>query len=227
MGRSLSNRLIAVAGLAVGCGGGEDPTGTTTIQVEGRVISARSRAGIAGAEINIGGFLSNDFVITTTGSDGSFAASVESFGCEGDIIFVIHSGYLQPAPFPNVCPGSSRTIELDPKAISSVIRPQDPMTTLGGTVDFQVRVTFFDGTVEDPGEVVWFVAPSGPIDGPECGSVPDVGPVRATTYTAPSSQPPAQCGPASGHVAVGAAPVEGTAGATLEVSDTVVVTVTP
>ena len=224
MGRSHSACLLAIAGLAVGCGGG-DPTGRTTLQVQGSVISSRSRAGIAGAEINIGGYLSNDFVTTTTGSDGSFAATVESFGCEGDIIFVTHSGYVQPAPFPDIC--SPRTVELNPDPLASVISPQDPTTGLGGTVMFQVRVTFVDGTVEDPGEAVWFIDPSGTIAGSECGSVSDEGVVRAVIYTAPSALPPPACGSGSDQVTVVAAPVSAGSTQILDASDRVEVTVTP
>jgi hypothetical protein len=226
MGHRLTAWFLGAASFLPACSH-VDTGGPTTVRVEGRVISAKSQAGIEGADVNIGGLLSSDFVTTTTGSDGSFAASVESFGCEGDIIFVTHTGYFQPTPYPNICPGSSHTVQLRPGALTSHITPPDPTVGLGGTVNFQVRVTFYDGTIEDQAEAAWFLAPTGTVDDSECGSIPDDGPVRATTYTAPSVVPPAACGPAPGQVGIVAAPVGADPGGSFEGSDTVVVMVTP
>jgi hypothetical protein len=228
MRRRLLIGLIAVASATYGCGGDDDPAGPTTVLVEGRVISSRSKAAISGATVGIGNLIGADFVSTTTDADGRFAASVEVFECGGVHILATQTGYVQPAPYPDLCPGSSRTIELNPDPTSSVITPDNPTIQLNGTVEFHVRVTFFDGTVEDDGEAVWLIAADSDIaDSSTCGMIPDVGVVRGTTYTAPASLPPTECGAEAGQAAVVAAPIGGDGFGNLAGSDTVVVTVTP
>jgi hypothetical protein len=59
-----------------------------------------------------------------------------------------------------------------------------------------------------------------------CGSFPAEGAVSGSTYTAPATPPPAQCGASAGQAAVVADPQVGVGGS-VEASDTVVVTVTP
>jgi hypothetical protein len=94
-------------------------------------------------------------------------------------------------------------------------------------VYFHVRVTFFDGTVEDQGEALWLIGADGDVgDGSVCGTLPDVGAVQGTTYTAPPAPPPTGCGGLAGQAAVVAAPAD-QAGGTLDASNTVAVTVTP
>jgi hypothetical protein len=226
MPRSLAVGLIAVV-FSTACGS-DDPGGPDLVVVEGEVISARSGAGLAGATVAIGSLAGTEFVTTTTDADGRFTANVEVFACEGVSILAALTGYQQPAPYSNVCPGSPRTIELAPLPTSSLISPQDPTVGPGGTVDLQLQVTFFDGTAEEDGEAVWFIADDGTLDDTSvCGTVPVGESSRGTTYTAPSAPPPGGCGGSAGQAAVVAAPLGRGGGGVGEASDTVMVTVTP
>lgn len=226
MRRSFAAAVMTIAGLACG-GGDDDPGGPTTIRVEGQVISARSRAPLEGATVSLGNPIGGDFVTTTTDADGRFAASVQYYLCGGVWIWVDQPGYVQPLPPPDVCPGPPRLVEMHPDPVSSVVSPQDPVVAVGGTVDFQVQVTFADGTVEENGSAYWQIGADLDIPDPTvCGSVPDGAPAQSATYTAPSVPPPGECGGSAGQVAVVAAP-EAVVGGSLEASDTVVVTVTP
>lgn len=219
--------LIFVIGLSSACGGNDAPAGPTTIHFEGRLISARSRVGIPDATVHIGALGGDEFVTTTTDPEGNFAATVNYNACEGVVINIDHPGYLPVSPFPDVCPGSSRTIELDPRPTMSLITPHDPSIGLGGVVAFHVAVTFFDGTVDDDGEAAWgVVARAELLDTSVCGTIPDPGPVRGTTYIAPAVPLPPDCGVVAGQTAVVAVPVV-RASYAIEASDTVVVTVTP
>ena len=233
MGHCLKAGLILVISLSA-CGGNDAPAGPTTIHYEGRVISARSRVGVPNAEVHIGPIIvlgppgkGDEFVTTTTDADGNFAATIVYSVCEGFVLSIEHPGYLPAAPFPDVCPGSPRTIEVDPRPTSSLITPQDPTVMAGGAVGFHVAVTFFDGSVEDDGVAAWAVAPSTELgDTSVCGTIPNGDPVQGTTYTAPAVPPPAECGPLAGQTAVVAVPVV-RASYAIEASDTVAVTVTP
>ena len=226
MARSLAVGLIALV-FSTACGDDDDPGGPTAVQVEGQVISARSRAPLEGATVSLGSLIGGPLVTTTTDAEGRFAASLESYYCAGEKILVVHPGYLQPLPQPDVCPGSLRLIELEPEPVSSVISPQNPVVGVGGTVDFQVQVTFADGTMEENGSAYWLIGADQNIADPSvCGTVPDNVPLQTATYTAPSVPPPGECGGSAGQVAVVAAP-EARVGGSLDASDTVLVTVTP
>jgi hypothetical protein len=225
--RSLPLGLIALV-FSTACGS-DDPGGPDVVVLEAQVVSARSGAGLAGATVSIGSLAGTQFVTTTTDSEGRFTANVEVVTCEGVSILAELTGYQQSAPYPNVCPGSSRTIELAPLPASIVISPQDPTVGPGGTIDFQVQVTFFDGTTEEDGEAVWFIAEDGTlVDTSVCGSIPPGVPAPGgTTYTAPSAPPPVGCGGAAGQAAVVAAAAVGLGPGSGGASDTVLVTVTP
>jgi hypothetical protein len=177
--------------------------------------------------VSVGTLIGDPLITTTTDADGRFAATLESDLCEGEKILVVHPGYTQPLPQPDVCPGSLRLIELQPDPVSSVISPQDPVVLVGGGVEFQVQVTFADGTVEENGLAYWQIGAHQDVADPSvCGTIPDGVPLQSATYTAPSAPPPAECGGAAGQAAVVAAP-EAVVGGSLEASDTVVVTVAP
>jgi hypothetical protein len=226
MGRQMSAGLVIISAFTLGCGGDADPGGPTRIRVEGQVISSRSRTGIADAAVSIGNILGNDFVTTTTDAEGRFSADAEYFECAGVTIQVQHTGYLQQPGLVDVCPGSSRTIELVPDPVESSIAPENPMLQLGGSIDLQLRVTFYDGTADENGEAYWSIGSNAHTpDTSLCGSVPDSA-SRGVRYTAPSSPPPSGCGPSAGQGRLIAAPV-GILGGSLDASDTVIVSVGP
>ena len=224
MGRRL---LLLLAGLGLAACGDDDPGGPDTVLVEGQVISSRSGAPVADASVNIGNLIAGPFVETSTDAEGRFSAMVDVSVCGGVHILVNHPDYTQPAPFPDVCPGTSRVIEVQPAAVSIVIAPQDPSVPVGGTVDFTAHVTYVDGTEDENGAAFWVIAAGPDIGDPlVCGSFPPSVVVQGITYTAPATPPPAECGAAAGQVLVVAYPEAGF-GSNVEASDTVIVTVTP
>jgi hypothetical protein len=232
MVRRLVLGLTIGGGLVTACGGSDDTGGPDTTLVHGQVISNRSRAGIAGATVTIRDLIqfgNDDYsVSTTTDAEGRFSASVEYFACEGLSILATYPGYAQPTPFPHPCPGSSPLIELDPNATASEITPRDPTVHVSETVEFHTSVTFADGTSDPDGPAAWLIGAVTDIaDASACGMVPDVGSSRGTTYTAPPSPPPAECGGSMGQVAIVAAPVGALGFSSLDASDTVLVTVLP